>query len=151
MNKISSENAKASLTPDMKQRGYKFGDLVESIAHGASLIKSYNTPKEMPGIHKENLLEVQKKVIDSAERKLVGAGLQSVSERLLANGVRNGAGIRQLIDNLADIYEKYMPEDEAQRLRAAEILDELMNDLAETTQHLSGPDNQRLGNEIMIG
>ena len=150
-NKISSEHAKASFTPDMKPRDYKFGDVVESIAHGMSLFASYYTPKEMPGIHKENLLEVQKKVIDEAERKLVGAGLNGVSERLLANGVRDGAGIRQLIDNLADIYEKYLPEDEAQRLRAAEILDELMNDLAETTQNMQGSDSQRLGNEIMIG
>ena len=151
VNKISSENAKASLSPDMKPREYKFGDVVESIAHGMSLFVSFFTPKEMPGIHKENLLEAQKKVIGEAERKLVGAGLHGVSERLLANGVSDGAGIRQLIDNLADIYDKYMPEDEEQRLRAARILDELMNDLAETTQQLSGPDGQRLGNEIMIG
>ena len=44
-----------------------------------------------------------------------------------------------------------MPEDEAQRTTAAGILDDLMNDLAETTQNMQGSDSQRLGNEIMIG
>lgn len=150
VNKISSENAKASFTPDMKKRGYIFGDLFESIAHGTSLFVSYFTPKEMPGIHKENLLERQKKIIDETERKLVGAGLHDVAERLVSGDVRDGAGIRKLIDNLAEIYENHMPTDPAQRLRAAELLDELLNDLAETTQHLAGPDSQRLGNEIMI-
>ena len=151
VNKISSENAKASLTSDMKQREYKFGDLFESIAHGMSLIKSFSTPKEMPGIHKENLIERQKAIIDEAERKLVGAGLHQVSERMLANGVRDGAGVRMLIDNLGEIYDKYMPEDPAQRLRAAEILDELMTDLEEVSANMSGPSMQRIGNEIMIG
>jgi hypothetical protein len=44
-----------------------------------------------------------------------------------------------------------MPEDPAQRLRAAEILDELMTDLEEVSANMSGPSMQRIGNEIMIG
>ncbi|MBO7683445.1 MAG: hypothetical protein J6T51_01820 [Kiritimatiellae bacterium] len=151
VNKISSENAKASLTSDMKQREYKFGDLIESIAHGMSLFGSKFTAKERPGIHKENLLERQKAVIAEAERKLVGAGLHRISERMLANGVRDGAGIRMLVDNLGEIYDRHMPEDPAQRLRAAEILDEMMNDLEEVSANMPGPSMQRIGNEIMIG
>ena len=150
VNKISSENAKASMTPDMKKRSYKFGDIVESVAHGMSLFASYFTPKERPGIHKENLLESQKKVLDETEQKLVGAGLHGVSERLFANGVRDGAGIKRLIDNMAEIYENHMPEDPAQRARAAEILDALLNDLAEVSASLPGSLVSRLGNEIMI-
>ena len=150
VNKISGENAKASLTGDMKPREYKFGDLFESIEHGMSLLASMYTAKERPGIHKENLLERQKAVIAEAERKLVGAGLNRISERMLANGVLDGAGIRMLVDNLAEIYDKHMPEDEAQRLRAAEILDDLLADLDEISVHISGPAMQRIGNEIMI-
>ena len=150
-NTISKENAKASFTPDMKERKKITGDTLESILHGLSLFKSKFTPKEMPGIHKEDLLEAQGKIIDEAERRLVGAGFHRISERLLANGVRDGAGIRQLIDNLADISENYMPEDEAQRTAVAGILDDLMNGLAETTQNMQGSISQRLGNEIMIG
>ena len=150
VNKISGENAKASLTGDMKPREYKFGDLFESIEHGMSLFASRYTAKERPGIHKENLLERQKAVIAEAERKLVGAGLNRISERMLANGVLDGAGIRMLVDNLAEIYDKHMPEDEAQRLRAAEILDDLLADLDEISVHMSGPAMQRIGNEIMI-
>ena len=56
-----------------------------------------------------------------------------------------------LIDNLGEIYDKYMPEDPEQRLRAAEILDELMTDLEEVSANMPGPSMQRIGNEIMIG
>ena len=46
--------------------------------------------------------------------------------------------------------EAMTPEDDAQRTVAAGILDDLMNDLAETTQNMQGAIVQRLGNEIMI-
>ncbi len=40
----------------MKSRYYQFGDVVESIAHGSSLLVSQFTDKEAKGIRKENLL-----------------------------------------------------------------------------------------------
>ena len=150
VNKISSANAKASLGDDIKPRGYIFGDIFESFEHGLSLINSYTTPKEQPGIHKENLLDRQKAILATAERKLIDAGLRDISERLLAGDVRGGAGVRKLFENLGEIYDNHMPEDEGQRAQAAAILDELLNDLAETMSQVSGPESQRLGNEIMI-
>ena len=150
VNTIKSGNAKASFASGMKTRSYKFGDLVESIAHGLSLFSSKFTPKEMPGIHKENLLVSQMKVFDDTERKLVGAGLHDISELLFARDVRDGGGIKQLIDNLGDIYENHMPEDPEKRAQAAEILDGLLEDLAEVSASLPGSEVQRLGNEIMI-
>ena len=80
VNKISSANAKASLADGMKPRGYKLGDVIESIAHGLSLVNSYWTPKDAPGIQKENLLEAQKRVLDETERKLAGAGLRNLAK-----------------------------------------------------------------------
>jgi hypothetical protein len=43
-----------------------------------------------------------------------------------------------------------MPEDPEQRALVAAILDELLDDLAATTQNLPGRSGQRMGNEIMI-
>ena len=150
VNKISSANAKASITPDMKTRGYQVGDVIESFAHGMSLLNSFWTPKEAPGIQKENLLEAQKRVIDDAERNLVGAGLHELAEKLISRGVRDGAGIRLLLENVGDIYENMMPENPAQRTSAASILDALLDGLARTTENLPGRSHQRMGNEIMI-
>lgn len=118
VNKISSANAKASLADGMKPRGYKLGDVIESIAHGLSLVNSYWTPKEAPGIQKKNLLEAQKRVLDETEHKLAGAGLRNLAEKLVANGVREGAGVRRLLDNLANIYENDLPENPADRTAA---------------------------------
>ena len=150
VNKISSANAKASIGQGMKMRGYKFGDLIESISHGLSLINSYRTPKEAPGIQKENLLEAQKRVIDEAERKLIGAGLHSLAEKMISGGVNEGGGVRMLMNNLAEIFDNGMPEDPAQRDLAAAILDELLGDIAATTENLPGRATQRMGNEIVI-
>lgn len=157
VNKISSENAKASIGKDMKTRGYEFGDVTESILHGLSLFKSYFTPKEAPGIQKENLLDAQKNVIDEAERKLVeaerklvGSGLTGINERLLAGGVHKGGGIRMLIDNIGDIIDNHMPEDEEARNRVIQVFDELFEELSRIAATLPGDTTQRLGNEIMI-
>ncbi|MBQ6471274.1 MAG: hypothetical protein IJJ33_04775, partial [Victivallales bacterium] len=149
-NKISSANAKASIADGMKTRGYQFGDLTESILHGLSLFKSMFTPKEAPGIQKENLLTAQKAVIQEAERKLVGAGLHQVAERMLSGNVLAGGGIRMLIDNIADIYDKGMPEDEAQRATVTQIFEELLDGIAATAKNLPGSAIKRMGNEIMI-
>lgn len=151
VNKISGANAKASIADGMKTRGYQFGDVTESIAHGLSLANSYWTPKEAPGIQKENLLEAQKTVINEAKRKLDSAGLGAISEKLLAGGVRDGGGVMMLIDNLGRIYENDMPEDPAQRAIVASIFDELLDGLGEATdKNLPGKGAKRMGNEIMI-
>ena len=151
VNKISSANAKSSIAEGMKTRGYQFGDVAESIAHGLSLVNSYWTPKEAPGIQKENLLEAQKRVIDEAVRKLSTAGLQAISEKLLAGGVREGGGVMMLIDNIVKTYEHDMPEDPAQRAIVASVFDELIDGIAETTdKNLPGKGMKRMGNEIMI-
>jgi hypothetical protein len=133
----------------MKSRYYQFGDVVESILHGASLLKSYGTPKEAPGIRKENLLEATKTVIKTAEKKL-----KDIKEDYLASVLMNaidgdGGGVRQLLDNMASVLDS-LPEDENKRAEITDILDELMEGILRTTGHLSGELSQRIGNEIMI-
>ena len=134
----------------MNTRGYRPGDIIESIQHGASLFKSWFTPKEAPGIRKENLTEAQKTAIRSAERKLNDLGLDQAAITLTANAVLDGGGIKTLTDNVALILDKMMPEDEEKRTALMSVLDELVNDFAAASSNVGGEIINRIGNEIMI-
>ena len=134
----------------MKTRGYRPGDILESIQHGASLFKSFFTPKEAPGIRKENLTEAQKTAIRSAKDKLEDLGLGGQGERLVANAVLSGGGIKILTDNVGFILEKMMPEDEEKRAALMSVFDELVYDFADATTAAGGEITNRIGNEIMI-
>ena len=134
----------------MKTRGYRPGDILESIQHGASLFKSWFTPKEAPGIRKENLTEAQKKAIRSAKDKLEDLGLGGQGELLVANAVLSGGGIKTLTDNVAFILEKMMPEDEEKRAALMSVLDDLAIDFEASSSNVGGEIINRIGNEIMI-
>ena len=134
----------------MKTRGYRPGDILESIQHGASLFRSWFTPKEAPGIRKENLTEAQKKAIRSAKDKLEDLGLGGQGELLVANAVLSGGGIKTLTDNVAFILEKMMPEDEEKRAALMSVLDDLANDFEASSSNVGGEIINRIGNEIMI-
>ena len=60
-----------------------------------------------------------------------------------------GAGVRQLLDNLAAVLEN-LPADEIKRAEVSEILDDMMEGILRTSGQLSGEVSQRMGNEIMI-
>ena len=143
------KNKEAAKSEGMKSRYYQFGDVVESILHGASLIRSFGTPKEAPGIRKENLLETTKAVIKTAEKKLKDIKEDYLASVLVIGLKDSGGGVRQLLDNMASVLES-LPEDENKRAEITEILDELMEGVLSTTGHLSGELSQRIGNEIMI-
>ena len=150
VNKISAENAKASLADGMKPRSYKFGDLLESVTHGLSLFASYFTPKEAPGIQKENLLEAQKRVVDAAEAGLRAIGEDNLADMLVRNVRGKGAGIRQIMDNLAQLLEQ-LPAEENKRAQISEIAEGLIEGLMRASGNLPGELSSRMGNEIMIG
>ena len=134
----------------MKSRYYHFGDIFESIRHGASLIKSYGTPKEAPGIRKENLLESTKAVILVAESKLKELHQDHLAQLLMSGmGTGGEGGTRKLFENMAAVLDN-MPEDENVRAEITTILDDLLAGVLSTTGHLSGEVSQRIGNEIMI-
>ena len=139
-----------AMSDGMKTRGYRPGDIIESIQHGASLFKSFFTPKEAPGIRKENLTEAQKKAIQGAKDKLEDLGLGSQGEILVAGAVLDGGGIKTLADNVGFILEKMMPEDEEKRAALMSVFDELVYDFADATTAAGGEITNRIGNEIMI-
>ena len=134
----------------METRGYRFGDIWESIRHGASLIRSFSTPKEAPGIRKENLTEAQKTAITKAKNALQTLNLDTQAERLVANKVQDGGGINALFDNMAHIFDNMMPEDAEKRAALVDILDDMMGDFESALLGKGGDYLNRIGNEIMI-
>ena len=143
-------NKPASVAEGMKTRGYRFGDVLESIAHGSSLFASLFTPKEAPGIRKENLTKVQKEAIQWAQNKL-RTKYPQLAERLTAGNVLDGAGLNKMIDNMAWILEN-MPEDEDERAWITDVLDYMFAPLEKNFGNEKfGDSGNRIGNEIMIG
>ena len=138
-----------AVSKGMKTRNYRFGDIVESICHGSSLFASLFTPKEAPGIRKENLTKVQKNAIQWAHDKL-REKYPEFAERLVSGGVLDGAGINKMIDNMAWILE-HMPEDEDERAWITDVLDYMFAPLeAKFGNEKYGDIGNRIGNEIMI-
>ena len=134
----------------METRGYRFGDIWESIRHGASLIRSFSTPKEAPGIRKENLTEAQKTAITKAKNALHDLNLDTQAELLVANKVLDGGGINTLFENMAYIFDNVMPEDDEKRAALTDILDDMMGDFESGLLGKGGDYLNRIGNEIMI-
>ena len=138
-----------AVSKGMKTRNYRFGDIVESICHGSSLFASYFTPKEAPGIRKENLTTAQKNAIQWAHDKLQTKYPQ-LAERLIAGDVLDGAGINKMIDNMSWICD-HMPEDEDERAWITDVLDYMFAPLEKDFGDMKGGDiGNRIGNEIMI-
>ena len=142
-------NKPASVAEGMKTRGYRFGDVLESICHGSSLFVSLFTPKEAPGIRKENLTKLQESAIKWAYNKLQTKYPQ-LAEQLIAGNVLDGSGINKMIDNMAWILE-HMPEDEDERAWILDVFDTMFTPLEKDFGNMKGGDlGNRIGNEIMI-
>ena len=133
----------------MKTRFYRPGDIIESLFHGGSLFTSFFTDKEAAGIRKENLLEATKEVVAVAEANLKAIGEEGLAQKLTTAVVEDGAGVRQLLDNLAEVLEN-LPVDENKRAEVTEIIEDMVEGILRTTGHLSGEVSNRMGNEIMI-
>lgn len=139
-----------AMSDGMTTRNYRPGDIIESIKHGASLFKSFFTPKEAPGIRKENLTAAQKNAINAAVESLRRINLDAQAEILLSGKVLDGAGIKTLTDNIIYILEKMMPENEDARTELLAVFDTLIDDFAAATAATGGEIANRIGNEIMI-
>ena len=138
-----------AVSKGMKTRNYRFGDIVESICHGSSLFASFFTPKEAPGIRKENLTKAQKNAIQWAEEKL-RTKYPQLADRLVSGDVLDGAGLNKMIDNMAWILE-HMPEDEDERAWITDVLDYMFAPLeAKFGNEKYGDAGNRIGNEIMV-
>ena len=138
-----------AVSKGMKTRNYRFGDIIESICHGSSLFVSKFTPKEAPGIRKENLTTAQKNAILLAKERLTKKYPQ-LAERLVSGDVLDGAGINKMIENISWICDR-LPEDEEERAFIVNILDDMIAPLEKNYGDIKGGDiGNRIGNEIMI-
>ena len=134
---------------EMQTRAYRPGDIIESIFHGGSLYTSHFTDKEATGIHKENLLAATKEAIDVAEANLKAIGEDGLAQILMIGISGNGAGIRQLLDNVAAVLDN-LPADENKRAEVTDLLEDLVESIIRSTSHLEGETSHRLGGELMI-
>ncbi len=140
---------KSAKTEGMNTRSYKFGDFIESVFHGSSLLASFFTPKDAPGIRKENLPKPLKDVIDVAEANLRAIGEERLADKLVDAVKGHGAGVRQLMDNMGEMLEN-LPADDVKRAEVTEILDAMIVEMERVSGGHTGVFDKRMGNEIMI-
>ncbi len=130
----------------MQTRSYRFGDVIESIQHGASLFVSKFTSKTAHGIRKENLpAEVATELYNAAEA-LRRSGFPQVADRVL-RGVMDGGGVKMFLDNLQRELLALPDEDS---VRAMESINEHLDPIDKILQKLNGNIDNRMGNEIML-
>ena len=135
-----------SRTEEMKTRGYEFGDICESIAHGASLFTSKFTSKNAEGIRKENLPgQVETKIKDLA-RKLRAAGYRDFANTALKD-VLDGGGVRRLIENLNNALVNLQDEE---MFNALALVNETLREIRDEFENLNGEIENRMGNEVLV-
>ncbi len=134
-------------TEGMKTRGYQFGDICESIAHGMSLVVSKFTSKTKQGIRKEDVPAVVAKYLQEAEKELRSNGLQALVEKVDFPQALNGGGMKKFFDNFNAAMRELDDEDV---LKTMDIVFPLLNKIDEYLHDLNGSLDSRLGNEIML-
>ncbi len=135
-----------SRSEGMKTRSYRFGDVLESIQHGASLIVYKFTSKTANGVLKENLPAEVATAIYNAAGALRKAGFPQVADRVL-EGVFEGGGVKMFLDKLQHECAA-LPGNEG--IRAMEAIDKQLVDINEAIIKLNGTVDNRMGNEIML-
>ena len=135
-----------SRTEQMKTRGYEFGDICESIAHGASLFGSKFTSKNAAGIRKENLPGQVESKIKDLEKKLRAAGFGDFANTAF-KGVLDGGGVRRLIENLNNALVNLQDEDV---FRALAPVNETLREIRDVFENLNGEIENRMGNEVLV-
>ena len=135
-----------SRTEEMKTRGYEFGDICESIAHGASLFGSKFTSKNAPGIRKENLPENVENKINELGSKLRKAGYRDFANAALKD-VFDGGGVRRLIENLNNALVNLQDEE---MFKALALVNETLREIRDTFENLNGEIENRMGNEVLV-
>ena len=135
-----------SLTEEMKTRGYEFGDICESIAHGLSLFGSKFTSKNAEGIRKENLPEKVAEKISDLEKMLKAAGYIEFAKAAL-KGVHDGGGVRRLMENVNNALMESHGED---MVEALVIVNDTLREIRDVFENLNGELENRMGNEVLV-
>ncbi|MBQ7189589.1 MAG: hypothetical protein IJR99_09270 [Kiritimatiellae bacterium] len=131
----------------MHTRWARFGNVTESIAHMMSLFSSFFTPKDAPGIRKENMPPKLVNLIKSAEWELRANGFIKLAERSDLDAVLKGGGLKMFLDNLfAGIRE--LPDDRTDE--AMTVLEPYLTAMDKEVTALAGSGESRMGNEILI-
>ena len=135
-----------SRTEEMKTRGYEFGDICESIAHGLSLFGSKFTSKNAEGIRKENLPEKAAEKISDLEKMLKAAGYIEFAAAAL-KGVHDGGGVRRLMENINNALMESHGED---MVEALVIVNDALTEIRDLFENLNGELENRMGNEVLV-
>jgi len=135
-----------SRTEEMKTRGYEFGDICESIAHGASLFSSKFTSKNAEGIRKENLPGKVEDKINALGKKLKAAGFRDFAKTALKD-VHDGGGVRRLVENLNNALVEMQSED---LINALVLVNDALREIRDEFETLNGEIENRMGNEVMV-
>ena len=136
----------ASRTEEMQTRGYEFGDICESIAHGASLFGSKFTSKNAEGIRKENLPSNVEDKIKSLGKKLSAAGYKNFATAALKD-VFDGGGVRRLIENLNNELVNLKDEEV---INALVLVNDTLREIRDMFENLNGNIENRMGNEVLV-
>ena len=131
----------------MKTRSYEFGDICESIAHGASLLVSKFTSKLKEGIRKENLPPTIAYHLKEAERALRVNGFIELAEKTSIGTVLDGDGIGKFLNSI-NVELRKMTEENA--FKVADILWPHLDRIDEELIKINGSVDTRMGNEIML-
>ena len=135
-----------SRTEEMETRGYEFGDICESIAHGLSLFGSKFTSKNAEGIRKENLPEKVAEKISDLEKMLKAAGYIEFAAAAL-KGVHDGGGVRRLMENVNNALMESHGED---MVEALVIVNDTLREIRDVFENLNGELENRMGNEVLV-
>lgn len=136
-----------SRTEEMNTRGYEFGDICESIAHGASLFGSKFTSKNAEGIRKENLPERVSDKIKELESKLKAAGYRDLAKTALKD-VYDGGGVRRLIENLNNALVAMQQSEDL--VKALVLVNDTLREIRDEFENLNGELENRMGNEVLV-
>ena len=128
-------------------RKAQFGDVCESIAHMASLFRSFTTSKTAHGIRKENLPDVVQNTLKAMEEELRASGFIKLAERSKLDVVLKGGGVKMFLDNIQSGMRD-MSEDRL--VEAMDVMAPFLDRLNKDLLSLNGSLDSRMGNEIMI-
>ena len=134
-------------TEGMKTRSYQFGDICESIAHGASLFVSKFTSKTKEGIRKEDLPAKVANLLTEADWTLRVNGFIQLAQQANLETVLNGGGVKMFMDTLNSEMKK-LPDDKA--MKAMDVLQPYLTAIDKEIKDLNGSSDSRMGNEIML-
>ena len=130
----------------MQTRSYQFGDIIESIQHGASLLVSKIKSKTADGIRKENLPPAVSNELYNAAGALRKAGFPHVADRVM-EGVFDGGGVKMFLENMQQEKNNLSDDDS---IRAMETVGPYFDNINKVLRSLNGSIDNRMGNEIML-